>query len=150
MDIIHRIGIRAPLATVQRAVATADGIAGWLTAKTAGDPGAGGTVISIFESPDGREMGRIGFEITRNEPGHVVWRITSGPEEWVGTDLTFDLAQEGEYTVVLFGHRNWRKPTELMAHSSMKWATFLLSLIQFVETGKGEAAPYDRRVGNWS
>jgi hypothetical protein len=37
-----------------------------------------------------------------------------------------------------------------MAHSSTKWATFLLSLKQYIETGIGEPSPHDRRVGNWS
>jgi uncharacterized protein YndB with AHSA1/START domain len=63
----------------------------------------------------------------------VHWRIKSGPEEWVGTDVTFELSQVGEDVLVLFGHRNWREAVEFTAHCSMKWATFLLSLKALVE-----------------
>jgi len=34
------------------------------------------------------------------------------------------------------------------AHFSTKWATFLLSLRDLVETGKGSPAPDDLQVGN--
>ena len=37
-----------------------------------------------------------------------------------------------------------------MAHCSMKWATFLLSLRKLVETGQGAPAPDDLEIGNWN
>jgi hypothetical protein len=80
----------------------------------------------------------------------VHWRIKSGPEEWVGTDVTFELSQVGEDVLVLFGHRNWREAVEFTAHCSMKWATFLLSLKALVETGKGRPAPDDLKIDNWN
>jgi hypothetical protein len=51
---------------------------------------------------------------------------------------------------VLFGHRNWREPVEFMAHCSMKWAIFMLSLREFVETGRGSPAPNDIKIDNWN
>jgi hypothetical protein len=38
---------------------------------------------------------------------------------------------------------------EFTAHCSTKWATFLLSLRDLVETGKGRPAPNDILIGNW-
>jgi len=32
----------------------------------------------------------------------------------------------------------------------MKWATFLLSLKEFVEAGKGRPAPADVKIDNWN
>jgi hypothetical protein len=64
----------------------------------------------------------------------VRWRVKAGPEEWVGTDIEFSLSQQGDFTVALFGHRNWREAVEFTAHCSMKWATFMLSLRELVET----------------
>jgi len=32
----------------------------------------------------------------------------------------------------------------------MKWATFLLSLKDLVETGKGKPAPDDLKIDNWN
>lgn len=79
-------------------------------------------------------------------------RHTSGSSkpEWVGTELEFLLASEGEHTIVRFGHRRWREEVEFMAHCSMKWATFPLSLRQFVETGQGRPAPDDLKIDNWN
>lgn len=80
----------------------------------------------------------------------VQWRVTAGPPEWIGTHVTFTLTREGEYTIVLFGHRNWREAVEFTAHCSMKWATFLLSLRSLVETGRGRPSPEDLKIDNWN
>ena len=53
-------------------------------------------------------------------------------------------------TVIVFGHRNWREAVEFMAHCSMKWATFLLSLRELVETGRGKPSPDDLKIDNWN
>jgi len=53
-------------------------------------------------------------------------------------------------TIVLFAHKNWREAVEFYAHCSMKWATFLLSLKEFVEAGKGRPAPADVKIDNWN
>lgn len=151
VDIIHKIGIKAPLTDVFAAVSSVDGVAGWWTRETSGDARPGGTVQALFREPDGQEKGRMGFKLVQLVPNErVVWRFTSGPEEWIGTDVTFQLERRGEYTVVVFGHRNWREAQEFMAHCSMKWATFLLSLRQLVETGTGRPAPDDLKIDDWN
>ncbi len=79
----------------------------------------------------------------------VRWRCVDKVPEWIGTDISFQLSEQDNQTVVLFGHRNWREETEFTSHCSTKWATFLLSLREYVETGKGQPAPHDLRVDNW-
>jgi len=150
-DIIHRIGIKAPLSDVYAALSTVDGVANWWTKDTTGESKSGGTVQVLFKNHAGTERGRMQFEVTKLNPeGQVHWRFKAGPDEWLGTDVTFCLCQEGEYTLLLFGHRNWREPVDFMAHCSMKWATFLLSLKELVETGKGKPAPDDLKIDNWN
>jgi uncharacterized protein YndB with AHSA1/START domain len=151
VDIIHKIGIKAPLTQVYAALSSVAGVAGWWTRETSGDAKLGGTVNVLFRSPEGEEKGRMGFELTKLVPNEqVVWRFSSGPEEWIGTDVTFQLARRGDHTVVLFGHRNWRQASEFTAHCSMKWATFLLSLRQYAETGTGQPAPSDLKIDDWN
>ena len=151
VDIIHKIGIKAPLSRVYAALSTVEGVAGWWTRETAGDTKTGESMQVLFRSPDGTEMGKMAFQLRDLEPNKSVrWQFTQGPEEWLGTDVTFNLSQSGDYTVVLFGHRNWREAVEFTAHCSMKWATFLLSLRQLVETGKGQPAPEDLKIDNWN
>ena len=150
VDIIHRIGIKAPLARVYEAVATVKGVAGWWTEETTGEAKLGGNVHVLFRS-DGKEKGRMSFEMQKLSPNQEVhWRFTAGPTEWLGTDVTFSLSQQGDQTLILFGHKNWREPVEFMAHCSMKWATFLLSLRDFVETGTGKPAPHDLKIDDWN
>lgn len=151
VDIIHKIGIKAPLADVYAAVSSVDGVANWWTRDTSGDARLGGTVDVLFRAPSGEEKGRMSFELTKLIPNeHVVWRFGAGPNEWIGTEVTFQLTQRGEYTVVMFGHRHWREATDFTAHCSMKWATFLLSLRQLAETGAGQPAPHDMKIDEWN
>jgi len=151
VDIIHKIGIKAPLSAVYAAVSTVEGVAGWWSRETSGDAKLGGALDVLFRELNGEEKGRMRFELVSLVPNEqVVWRFISGPEEWIGTEVTFQLSRRGEQTIVLFGHRNWREPKEFMAHCSMKWATFLLSLRQLAETGKGLPAPFDLKIDDWN
>jgi uncharacterized protein YndB with AHSA1/START domain len=150
IDIIHRIGIKAPVSEVYQAIASVEGVAGWWTKETTGEARVGGTINVCFRD-HGVEKGRMDLEVLNLSPAkEVQWRVTAGPPEWVGTDVTFSLSQEDEYTVLLFGHRNWREAVEFTAHCSMKWATFLLSLRDLVENGEGSPSPDDLKIDNWN
>jgi uncharacterized protein YndB with AHSA1/START domain len=150
VDIIHRIGIRAPVADVYQAIASVEGVAGWWSKETTGDARVGGTINVRFSKQD-VEIGRMTLEVLDLSPGkEIQWRVTAGPPEWIGTNVTFSLSQEDEYVVLLFGHRNWREAVEFTAHCSMKWATFLLSLRDLVEKGAGSPSPDDLKIDNWN
>jgi hypothetical protein len=84
------------------------------------------------------------------DPGKsVLWEVTDGPPEWIGTTVRWDLKRDGEYAIVLFAHEGWKEPVEFMYHCSTKWATFLMSLKQLVETGTGAPEPDDVKISNW-
>ena len=151
VDIIHRVGIKAPISRVYAALSTIEGLAGWWTKETTGTSKMGGTIEFRFRDTNGEIMGAMDMEVLALDTNkNVHWRCKSGPEEWIGTDVTFDITQDGDYTIVLFGHRNWREAVEFTAHCSMKWATFLLSLKDLLETGKGKPAPNDIKIDNWN
>ncbi len=112
-DIIHRVGIKAPLSKVYAALSTVEGIAGWWTQHTSGASKVGEKIGVRFHAADGKEIGSMNMEVKALDPNKKVhWCVTSGPEEWVGTDVIFTLSQQGEYTIVLFGHKNWRDANE--------------------------------------
>jgi len=152
VDIIHRIGIKASPAEVYGALSTVEGVAGWWTRETAGESKVGGVMtVRFFDHGAVTEKGRMDLEVTRLDPGKEVrWRVKAGPQEWIGTDVTFSLSQADAQTVIVFGHRNWREAVEFTAHCSMKWATFLLSLRELVETGRGRPSPDDLKIDNWN
>jgi uncharacterized protein YndB with AHSA1/START domain len=133
-DIIHRIGIKSPATQVYEALTTLEGLAQWWTDEVRGDGRIGRKIEFYFRSETGELKGKVVMEVQAlNAPKEVRWRCIEGPAEWVGTDITFQLSEQDNQTIVLFGHRNWREAVEFMSHCSMKWATFLLSLREYVE-----------------
>lgn len=151
VNIIHRIGIKSPAAQVYKALSTIEGVANWWTEETEGDARTGGKIRFRFRSATGELKGEMVMEVQELNPQKDVrWRCVEGPEEWVGTDITFQLSQQDDQTIILFGHRNWREAVEFTAHCSMKWAVFLLSLREYVETGKGKPSPHDLKIDNWN
>jgi uncharacterized protein YndB with AHSA1/START domain len=144
-DILHRVGFEAtPAEKVYEALTTIDGLAGWWTDDTKGSTDVGG-VIEFRFPPGGFDM-----QVTEQVPGsRVSWTVVDGPDEWVGTSVDWDLRQDGDMTILLFKHRGWREPVEFMHHCSTKWATYLISLKQLVETGKGAPSPRDLRIADF-
>ena len=150
IDIIHRVGIKAPASKVYAALSTIEGAAGWWTKDTTGVSKPGGTIDFQFSTPGGERIGGMTMEVMTLDPDKEVrWRCKAGPEEWIGTDVVFKLTRDGDYTIVHFGHKNWREAVEFTEHCSTKWATFLLSLRDLVETGKGRPSPNDVQISNW-
>ena len=145
VDILHRIGVeKASPEDVYSALTTVDGLAAWWTDRTTGDPEVGGTLEFRF-IPGGFDM-----EVIELEPAkRVRWQVSEGPPEWIGTQVSFDLSQVEGYTIVLFKHEGWAEPVEFMHHCSTKWASYLLSLKQLVETGTGAPAPRDLMISDW-
>lgn len=144
-DILHRIGVTASPEAVSAALTTTDGLAGWWTSETTGDPEPGGVVAFRFGDAGGFDM-----KVLDARPGELVlWEVVDGPEEWIGTQVRFDIKREDDWTIVLFRHEGWREQVEFMHHCSTKWATYLMSLKSLVETGTGRPAPDEVWVSNW-
>ncbi len=151
VHIKHRIGIKATIGKVYKALSTLEGIAGWWTSDTKGISAVGQTMTLLFYSLEGKEMGCMRIEVKDLQLDKKVhWYFHDGPAEWIGTEVTFDLSEQDGYTIVLFSHLNWKEEVEFKSHCSMKWAVFLLSLKQLVETGHGQAAPHDIKIDNWN
>ena len=90
VDIIHRVGIKAPVSKVYAALATVEGVTGWWTKDTSGSSKIGGTIGVRFHSTDEREIGSMNMEVVALEPNkNVHWSVTAGPEEWIGTEVIF-------------------------------------------------------------
>jgi uncharacterized protein YndB with AHSA1/START domain len=145
-DIQHRIGITAPAERVYEALATKEGLTEWWTTDVRGEDAEGGELQFFFGRP---EPGAV-MKVTQLVPDRQVgWHCVRGAEEWVGSDLSFDLASEGDETVVVFTHANWREPTAFFRHCSTKWAYFLLELKAGIEDGKATPYPNDKKISSW-
>jgi uncharacterized protein YndB with AHSA1/START domain len=151
VDIVHRIGIKSPASQVYNALASLQGLSHWWTEEVQGDDKIGGKIEFCFRTKTGEVKGKMTMQVQElKAPKDVRWRCVDGPPEWIGTEVTFELSQQDDQTIVLFGHRNWREAVEFTSHCSMKWATFLLSLREYVETGKGKPSPNDLKIDNWN
>ena len=149
MDILHRVGIKSSPDEVYKALTTREGLAAWWTNDTQAESTVGGALKFRF-SAGGTEIGGFDMKILELQPAkRVLWQVVDGPQEWIGTRISFDLKQAGDHAIVLFKHQDWREPVEFMHHCSTKWAIFLMSLKSLVETGKGAPSPDDVRIGDW-
>jgi hypothetical protein len=145
MDMIrHRVGIQAPTEQVQAKLTTLDGIASWWTRDVKGDPTEGGELQFFF---GGSEPSWVA-DVVEGTGDRVVWHGIKGPDEWVGTDVTFDLEQSGDETVLKFTQA-WREPVDFMFHFSTKWGYFLLGLKASLEAGKGTPFPGELQISSW-
>jgi uncharacterized protein YndB with AHSA1/START domain len=135
-DILHRVGIAAEPKRVFEALTTVEGIRHWWSEATQGDAAEGGAF----------QFRRNRLDVVHADPNLVTWHYTGPAKEWVGTEITFKLEWRDDQTIVLFKQAGWREPVEFMHHCSTKWATFLLSLKDYVEHGGGHPEPRDTKI----
>ena len=144
VDILHKVGIKSSPGEVYKALTTLDGLSAWWTSNTQGDSKTGGVLQFRFGA------GGFDMKVLELEPAQrVLWQVVNGPDEWMGTKISFDLKQQGDWTIVLFKHQGWKEPVEFMHHCSTKWAVFLLSLKALLETGKGAPWPNEIKLDSW-
>jgi uncharacterized protein YndB with AHSA1/START domain len=145
VDILHRVGIEAPAVRVYEALANTKGLAGWWTEDVTGNASVGGVLKFRFGTTGANDMKVL--ELVPNS--RIAWDCIGGPPEWVGTRLTFDLAERDGETVLLFAQRGWREPVEFMHACSTKWAIFMLSIKSLVEKNRGTPYPNDPKASRW-
>jgi uncharacterized protein YndB with AHSA1/START domain len=145
VDILHKVGIKSSSRDdVYRALTTLEGLCGWWTDNTQGESKVGAVLQFRFGA------GGFDMKVLELDPGRrVLWEVIAGPQEWIGTKVSFDLKQQADWTIVLFKHQGWKEPVEFMHHCSTKWGVFLLSLKSLLETGKGAPHPHDIKLDSW-
>ena len=136
-DILHRVGINVKSDKIFKTLTTLEGLRHWWVAETMGNPKLGGVI----------NFGFCKMKVVAAKPGKLVrWECVSGPKEWLGTEVTFQLNFKQGQTFILFKHAGWKEPVEFMHHCSTKWATFLLSLKSWLEQAEGRPSPYDVKI----
>lgn len=145
VDILHKVGIRSSLNETYQALTTPEGLSRWWTRSTQVESGVGGVIQFRFGDLGGFDMKVL--ELV--SPHRVLWQVVDGPDEWIGTHISWDLKQEDDYTVILFKHAGWKAPVDFMHHCSTKWGVFLMSLKSMLETGHGAPYPHDTKIDKW-
>ena len=80
-------------------------------------------------------------ELTRNT--RIVWECIDSDPEWIGTIVSFDLAEKDAVTSVILRQLNWKELTEFYRWCNYNWAMFLYSLKTYCEEGEG--IPFQKR-----
>jgi uncharacterized protein YndB with AHSA1/START domain len=145
-EINHQIGVKASPEKIYKTLTEAKKLAQWWTSDT---KGSGTKVGDTLEFRFGGEFCQK-FKVKVLKPGkHVAWKSPKGQgaDEWEETEITFDISTDDDQTYIRFRHSNWQENSDFHAHCSMKWATFMLSLKDFLETGKGRPVPNDLQIG---
>lgn len=141
-NIVHRVEVRGSAEVAYKRLSTIEGLASWWTQQTTGDSRPGGVIKFRFGERGGFDMKVVELDANKR----VLWRVISGPDEWVDTQISFVLKQDGDATAIFFQHRDWKEQSEFMHHCSTKWAMFLISLKSLIETGRGAAYPNDVHI----
>jgi Activator of Hsp90 ATPase homolog 1-like protein len=145
VDILHKVGIKTSSPDdAYKSLSNIEGLSGWWTDDTQGESRVGGVLKFRFGA------GGFDMKVLELDPAkRVLWQVVDGPEEWIGTKISFDLRREGDWTIIFFKHQGWKEPVEFMHHCSTKWSVFLLSLKSLLETGKGAPWPNEIKLDSW-
>jgi len=139
-NICLTIGAKTSAATMVAGLNSIEGLSKWWTSDTSGDTAEGGTILFRFDG------GGFDMKVLTNSEDNVVWQCTGGPDEWIGTKVSFAVTEDDGESNLMFKHAGWAEETPFHHHCSMKWASFLLSFKQYLETGKGQPFPNDIQI----
>jgi uncharacterized protein YndB with AHSA1/START domain len=140
-ETLHKVSIKGTPKKIHAAPTEQAGLAGWWTEQVKAQAKVGTVAKFRFG-----KAGRNEMQILELVPKRLVpWRcrVNTFGDEWVNTEIFFELERDKEQTIVRFNHRRWLQESDFLGFCSLKWATFLLSLKNPIEHGKGAPAPND-------
>ncbi|MEW8525627.1 MAG: SRPBCC domain-containing protein [Candidatus Thiodiazotropha endolucinida] len=138
----HRVGINSSIYEVFAAITSSDGLAGWWASSAEISLEVGGNVDLTFDS-----LTVLKFKYRDiQENKKVAIECVEGPGPWQGSELLFELEQAEDQVFVTLTHQNDASGEEDFLYFSTKWPCYLLSLRDFIETGKGRPYPNDIKI----
>lgn len=140
-EILHRVEIHEDPARVYAAVTQERGLKAWWTPMVEAKPEIGSVAKFRFgDGEHGPDMEIKALETDRK----AVWECTGGIDDWIGTELSFDIQPSDKGSVLRFRHSGWATASDFYGHCNCKWGFFLgVSLKSYLETGKGRPSPED-------
>lgn len=128
----HNVVIKATPARIYEALTTQEGLASWWAKQTSAMPEVG--YVNIFSFGTFRnEMKVTILDINKK----VEWQCIKSIEEWIDTNVSFELEAHAEKTLLRFSHFGWRAVTDTFAGCTYDWGRFMTSLKLYCETGTG-------------
>ena len=118
-------------------------VRGWWSELIEGDTGKLGAVVYYHH----KDLHRCTFQITEFvSDKKIVWHVlqnyfsfTENKAEWTGTDIVFEISQEGDKTELCFTHVGLVSQFECFNVCSDGWSTYIKGSLQsLIATGKGQ------------
>jgi uncharacterized protein YndB with AHSA1/START domain len=134
-DIRHNVVIKAAPEKIYEAITTQQGLSGWWAKQTTARPETG--FVNIFSFGSFRNEMKV-IHLSPNKK--VEWQCIRSIEEWMHTNISFDLEEKDGRTILRFAHSGWRAATDTFAGCNYDWGRFMTSLKSFCETGAGAPA----------
>jgi uncharacterized protein YndB with AHSA1/START domain len=134
-EIRHNVVIKATPEKIYQAITTQEGLANWWAKQTTAKPDVG--FVNTFTFGTFRNEMQV---ILLNPNKNVVWKCINSIEEWMDTNISFDLEEKEGRTLLRFTHSGWRAVTDTFAGCNYDWGRFMTSLKSFCETGTGTPA----------
>lgn len=135
--------IKAPVSEVWRVWTTSHGAEEFFAEKANIHLAIGGPYEIQFDPRDAYRQEQRTDDVSGLNPDDLVrWRVVDGgARDWIGTEIEFKIFRDQGRTLLHFLHSRWQEDAKAFLHCSVGWAIFLLSLKEFVETGKGRPHP---------
>ena len=144
-QIFHQIMVKAPAARAFEALTTQLHFKGWWTDDVAVEPTVGSVARFGFGG------GAVIFEMRIEElsaPQQIRWTCLKGPDEWIGTDLTWTFtpaaagATDGA-TIIRLRHDGFRSMSRDFPRTNTTWGHLMHYLKKYLETNAVD--PFFRR-----
>lgn len=131
--ILHQITIEESSDKVFEAIVNEQALKSWWTVDVEATPEVGS--IALFGFFDRSTIFKM--KIEELKPGEFVkWSCVDGPDEWIGTELTFNFEASDEGgTIVQFSHHNWKETCGQYPVCNTTWGALMFHLKDHVENG---------------
>ena len=131
-DIRHKLVIKAAPEKVFKAVTTQEGLTNWWCKQTTAKPEV--EFVNTFTFGNSPIEMKV-TELTPNK--RVAWQSINSTDEWMNTNISFDLEEKDGRTILRFAHSDWRAATDFFDACNYDWGRFMTSLKSLCENGTG-------------
>ena len=134
-------------ATAERAFEAISDVSGWWGRITGTTSAVGDEFVYVVPG-----LHYSGFRVVELErPRRISWLVTGSyldfvgdKQEWNGTTVEFDIAEEAAGTRVTFLHRGLQPAEECYEACANAWSTYIRSSLKsFIETGRGRPNSFE-------
>jgi len=138
--IYHQVLIKANRARIYEILTTQEGASMWFGPDCTIKPQVG------FVNEFAIGGAHYKMKVIHLQPGSSVeWKCVNQHDDWSGTQLSFHLADKGEYTCLDFKHTGFATESESYAATNYQWAMLLTLLTQVCEKSE---SPVDSSILN--